>query len=102
MDTYDVLESEKALQKFNELLDSVSPGEIEQWRYHACTKALLFSLLHSEMVYMENWSKGAFTSESADGTAQQNAKALGALEAISIMKQYIKEEISAYDNGNGA
>lgn len=100
MDRYDIIDKEGALTRFNELLTLVNADEINQWRHHPCTKALVWSLVYSEMEYHDQWRLGNLTAESTDGTAQLNAKALGALEAIDKMKMYILEEISNNDSSD--
>ena len=43
---------------------------------------------------MEQWSQGQFTSESTEGTAQMNAKALGAVQLIEELLETDYERIS--------
>lgn len=97
MKSYEILDSQSLLSKFHEELGSVGDGEIEQWKHHPCTRALLYGLAHSEAVLLENWRAGQFTDASTGGTAQKNAQVLGHLESIELMKQYILEDISPYD-----
>lgn len=97
MSKFEILDAESPLAKFNELLGSVSSAEIAQWKHHPCTQALLYGLLHSETVLMENWKQGNYTLEGVEGTAQKNAQVLGQLESIDLIKKYILEEISPYD-----
>ena len=101
MDRYEVIDSEVAYQRFQELIEGVDDDELLAWKAHDCTKALLWGLVHSEMVIMESWRNGKFTDQTKEGTDQQNAKALGMIESIGLMKQYILEEISKDDNSNG-
>lgn len=90
---YEILDEESILDRINELLGGIPKEEVVNWKSHSLTKALLWMLTYSEMRYHNEWVNGSFTTESAYGTAQANAKALGALEHIKLMKQYILEEI---------
>lgn len=97
MDRYDIIDKEGALVRFRELLEMLSNDEIIQWRSHPCTKALLWGMVYTEMDYHDKWRNGTFTAPEAEGTAQLNAKALGALEVIDTLKRNILEEISVDD-----
>ena len=77
--------------KAEELKESVTREEYEEWLRSPCTQ----SLLHSIEGDMENilvvWAGGGYTDgENADGTAQQNAKARGMYQACEQISEHIK------------
>jgi len=100
MSQYEPLTADTALERFEELISSTTDAELDQWRHHPCTKALIWSLTYGELKYVEAWRDSAWTVDSAEGTAQLNAKALGAVEAYGIMKKYILEEMAPHDQGD--
>jgi hypothetical protein len=98
---YDILDVFDPGAKAREMLSMVDMGEIQQWKSHPCTQAILYGLMYDEQAYMLQFRTGRLTAESADGTAQLQAKAIGALEAIEQLKRFIIEEISPYDKSDG-
>lgn len=99
-------------RKFDDLFDSdyyrdvaasalleMEDDEKERWRRHPATVALLNTLMGDYIDVHQAWEDGKFTSESADGTAQMNAKSLGMLEAIRLVTNYVEE--LPYDTSEG-
>jgi len=82
------------------ILIEITPEERQNWLQHPITKSLLLTLKGDYLDHHSAWEGGAFTSEGSDGTAQQNAKALGSLEAIRLLANYI-EDINSYDQSEG-
>jgi len=82
------------------ILEGISQEERSNWLQHPLTKSLLLTLKGDYLDYHSAWESGAFTSESSDGSSQQNAKALGSLEAIRLLANYI-EDINSYDQSEG-
>lgn len=66
-------------------LDIVNRKEILVWQNHPCTTYLLRMLEADYLSYHMGWENGNFTTESDSGTIQANAKALGAVEALSLV-----------------
>lgn len=83
-------------ERADQLLIGLNTEEKRQWLHHPCTKYILLNLQGDYLDYHQAWEGGTFTSDKAEGTAQQSAKALGALEAIRLIVTAI-EEID-YDN----
>jgi len=54
-----------------------------EWKHHPETKRLHNYLKRISGELMEAWANGQYTTESTEGTAQLNAKAIGKYEAIS-------------------
>ncbi len=102
MSKFEPLSPALAQDKCEELLSNIGPEDIIQWRNHPATQALLWALTSAELKVMEEWRNGNYTYSSAEGTAQQNAEALGSLKAFSTIKDYILEEISVDDFSQGA
>jgi len=65
--------------------------DLREWQEHPITRALKIGLEYDIHNLIECWSEGQFVTESADGTAQINAKALGQLAYAADMLEYIKE-----------
>lgn len=56
--------------------------EFLEWKKHPVTELLFQYLKARRTAILEAWAAGQFTAESSEGTSQQNAKALGLMEAI--------------------
>jgi len=80
-------------------LSELDYDQKQSWFKHPATQSLLRTLMGDYIDYHEAWENGGFVTESADGTAQKNAKALGALEAIKMIVSYIEEIPSAESDG---
>ena len=70
---------------------SIPKEEIEAWAKHPMTKCLEFTLMGDAAGYFESWSNGNFTGTSSDETAQLNAKALGAVDAVEALLAWIED-----------
>lgn len=81
--------SEDFYRRSDEALEIVGKNEIEAWYRHPITQALRFSLMGDFMGLYDSWGNGEFTKESSDGTVQANAKALGQVQAIESMIDWI-------------
>ena len=82
------------------ILSELDKGEVTRWIKHPCTQSLLLTLQGDYLDHHSAWEAGTFTSEGAEGTAQQNSKALGALDAIRLIATHI-EELDIYDTDDG-
>jgi hypothetical protein len=96
--SYELFDPERIREKILNLLDVLSPADVEAWVKHPCTESLLLGLTLDEAVALDNWTLGNYTSEHAEGTAQLNAQALGNVEAIRKIKRFILEEMIPDDN----
>lgn len=83
-----------------ELLSQLSEEEKIQWLQSPCTRALLLTLQGDYLDIHQAWEAGEFTSESVDGTAQSNTKALGQMDAVRLIAEYI-EDIAKNDDSDG-
>lgn len=63
--------------------------EIQAWKQHPATLFLIKQLEADYLLYHSMWENGDFTSETDSGTAQSNAGALGAVDALSKIAEYI-------------
>lgn len=86
-----LFDSEELRTRANQLLLELNLDEIRQWRTHPCTEALMLTLRGDYLDHHSMWEGGGFTSESVEGTAQKNSKALGTLEAIRLIAEYIED-----------
>lgn len=73
------------------LLEGLNTEEKRNWLQHPCTKYILLTLQGDYLDHHSTWEGGGFTSPNAEGTAQQSAKALGALDAIRLIVTSIEE-----------
>lgn len=74
----------------------VSEEEWASWKFDPVTVAL-FAYLRGRVEEMKQaWVEGRFTHQSAEGTAQLNAKAMGACDTIS---QILDLDFEALNNG---
>lgn len=55
------------------------------------TRELRDRLREQRVVVLESWAHGAYTHASAEGTAQANAKAIGAVEVYESVIQFIED-----------
>ena len=88
MNAVDLLDTSRLEQKVAMLLEVVNEGEINTWKNHPCTKALMLGLLIDEANIMEQWKNGAY------GTRDEEQKALGHLRALQQLKEFFAEEIA--------
>lgn len=93
--------TEEQRKKVLEMLGSLSIEEKQQWLQHTCTQALLKTMQADYIDYHRAWENGHFEAESVDGTAQRNAKAKGVLEAIRLIEEWIRMEVTNdFDEGS--
>lgn len=65
------------------------------WLEHPVTKALREQVIPAKRTELFNqWEGGAFTSESKDGTLQQNAKAVGEAGVLRWFQQLDFEQLT--------
>ena len=62
-----------------------------EWVQHPVTQELIKELLGDLSNLKEAWGDGVYTTESIEGTVQQNAKALGKVEAVGDILSWIEE-----------
>lgn len=85
--------SELCYQKAISAKSVMTPEEVGAWKHHPLTEALLETLKGDYMGIHEAWADGFFTGESADETSQKNAKALGQIQAIEAMIEWIENPL---------
>lgn len=61
----------------------------QEWLQHDITKDLIKEIKDVITTLKDEWSSGAFTAESAEGTVQRNAQALGQVQALENTLDYI-------------
>lgn len=61
----------------------------QEWLQHDITKDLIKELKDIITTLKDEWASGAFTAESAEGTVQRNAKAIGQVEALESTLEFI-------------
>jgi len=71
--------------------------DVLDWKVNIVTKHFLQTLLVDKDNLVAQWTAGDFTAETADGTSQLNAKALGQLHALEQIIQTIKEYEDTFD-----
>lgn len=88
----DKIDPTRYSEKSGQILSGVTPEEYRAWREHACTKALLYSLDADLSGILSFWIAGAYSNpDSADGTAQDQAKARGMAQAINDVIEHIHD-----------
>lgn len=92
-----LFDSEELRRRAAESMAEMTQEEIKNWLDHPCTRALRLTLNGDYIDYHQNWENGGFTKETSEGTAQLNSKALGAIEAIKLISEYM--ENLPYDQG---
>jgi len=95
-----LFDSEDLRNRAVQLILEVPSAEKRQWQEHPCTQALMLTLKGDYLDHHSVWERGGFTAESVEGTAQMNSKALGSLEAIRLIAEYI-EDIHLNDRDEG-
>jgi hypothetical protein len=73
------------------ILASATPEDLREFKTNPYTKALNLMLTGDSALILEEWAAGSFSAESAEGTAQNNAKALGELHAIERVLDHIND-----------
>jgi len=85
------MESEKLLDKADNISDGIPRQEKQAWLNHPLTKALTIRLRARREWLHENWESGLFTDKSVEGTALKNAEVLGELDHIRATIQEITD-----------
>lgn len=67
-------------------------SESRAWFEHPITQQMLSDLKEGEDVILQEWASGAYTREDGTATIQANARAIGAVQEIRILKSYIEEK----------
>jgi hypothetical protein len=69
------------------------PEEFSEWLLQPMTVAYMSYLKELKRSTMEDWAAGLYTAESAEGTAQKNAVALGQIRLIEDLLTLTVEDI---------
>ena len=94
MRTHELDRLQKQLQTRLEGLESSVIGE---WKVHPVTELLIDTLRYELENCKELWLSGTFTEETADGTVQKNARALGVAQSYADLLDIIRETGTTYD-----
>ena len=79
------------------VLEDFSKEDKIAWRQLPMTQALLLQLKAWFVANFEEWANGSLTSESVEGTAQLNAKAMGHINACERVIEWIREVDTNYE-----
>lgn len=71
--------------------------DVLDWKQNAVTQHFLKTLKEDRDNIIESWAAGDYTSDSADGTTQLNAKALGNLHALENVISTLKDYQDTFD-----
>ena len=63
-----------------------------EWYRHPATQRMWDIMKARRSALQESWAAGAFTHESTEGTAQQNAKALGKVQQLEELMELIYDD----------
>lgn len=77
--------------KAEEIFSVLDKSEVVAWCNHPAAKALIFSLQGDMIGHFESWMNGDFTGKNVDETIQKNSKALGSVEAIESILEWIDD-----------
>ena len=80
-------------ERADELLTTVTPIEIQDWKDNLITKSLILRLAGDKLTLNKEWEAGDYTAESVEGTAQKNARALGAVQSIASLMEWIQVDM---------
>lgn len=69
----------------------LSKAEIQEWQANKITKDFVDRLQKDMEVIYLSWSSGQYTAETAEGTAQLNASALGQFRALEDVVTALEE-----------
>ena len=72
--------------------EAVSPEEVGQWREHRVTLALLADLQARRTDAVVNWGQKAFQRDTAEATAMANAEALGGVQVLQTLIEFLQGE----------
>ena len=69
----------------------ITDRDRNEWAHSAVTQEFLAGLSESKLETMLTWSKEGYTQETAEGTLQANAKALGGVAVLDQVIDLIEE-----------
>lgn len=64
---------------------------MKEWRYHPGTIEFLQELSKIKQDVLTSWQEGAFTGNSEYETIQKNSRALGKIQAILDIEDYVQQ-----------
>lgn len=70
----------------------LKPEEIKEWKQHPATKAFLQDLRDRQLEGMQSWAGQRFQKETAEQTAMANATALGGMEVLRALIDFLEGE----------
>lgn len=73
----------------DEALKVLDIQQIRAWQNHPATVYILKELEADYLLFHSMWENGEFTASTDSGTAQSNAEALGAVDALCKVAEYI-------------
>lgn len=71
-------------------LEVMTEAEALAWKEHPITQALKETLQGDFLSFFEQWGAGNLTGETIDQTVQQNARAVGHVQAIESVVEWIE------------
>jgi hypothetical protein len=77
-----------------QLLEEADTSARIEWSLNPCTRALRAYLECDQIRFFEQFSNGAFTGSSVDETAQLTAKALGSVQTLDSIHEWIEDTIT--------
>ena len=72
----------------------LTPEEIAEWRQHPATQAFLLDLYRRKLEGMGEWAKRQYQREVAAETAEANARALGGMELMQSLIEYLEAPVA--------
>jgi hypothetical protein len=76
--------------KAQELIDLASEEEVVAWANNPVTKALLLTLKGDYEGFVSDWLEGRYTDSLTDGTFQKSVRALGSVQAVVNLYEWIE------------
>ncbi len=74
-------------------LETMDENDRIEWLQNPCTGALLKYLECDMLRFVDQWVNGSFTGENVDATAQLNAKALGSMQTLDNILDWVQENL---------
>lgn len=71
--------------------EQISATEAEQWFHHPLTRELVDEVKQARQLIVDKWTAGQYTTETAEGTSQKNAQALGNIEMADEVVQWVED-----------
>lgn len=72
-------------------MPAIQPADRQEWHSHPVTKEFLALLRESRKETLETWSREGYIGDSAEQSAQRNAKALGGVQVLQQVIDQIEE-----------